>query len=337
MATLTGALALLASGDALLASFFDVGEAPQQITQRLFAAAIGFALFAVLIGGVAPPGMRDSPKSVRVPTPSTSLCAIVGLALAIALYAATQASAALLGADFVRRRTGLTYAEYARGGFFQLVVVSAVATLAMVVARAVVRRHPGTVKRFRIASAVLTVAVVVTVVSSVTKLVIYAETFGLTMLRLYAAVFACWLGLVSVATFGALFRSSREWLAPAMIASVVVGAFAMNVVNPERLVAEHNITRSESTGKLDVDYLRSLSLDAAPVIFEQLDGINAEVSDADDLFRSSDYSSPAGKTTVARDAIRITWCARVADEDRSGLSFNRSRDAAFQASRSECP
>ena len=66
-------------------------------------------------------------------------------------------------------------------------------------------------------------------------------------------------------------------------------------------------------------------------------GINAEVSDADDLFRSSDYSSPAGKTTVARDAIRITWCARVADEDRSGLSFNRSRDAAFQASRSECP
>jgi Domain of unknown function (DUF4173) len=330
VAALAGGLALLASGDALLASFLDTGQAPQTIIPRLLAATFGLVMFALLIGAVAPPGANDSLAPARAPAPLPALCAIVGLATAIAAYAATQTSAAILGADFVKRRTGLTYAEYARGGFFQLVAVSAVATIAVVTARSVIGRHPDTAKRFRIASAVLTVGVVVTVVSSVVKLLVYADTFGLTMLRLYTVIFACWLGFVSAASFVALLRPSREWLAPMLIGSVVVGAFAMNIVDPERVVAEHNISRSQSSGKLDVEYLRSLSLDAAPTILGRLDDIDAVVSNADDL-RSSESS-----TTDARIAMRDIWCARVVDEDRSGLSSNLARLDAWQEGRSVC-
>ncbi len=334
VASLAIALLLLASGDALLASFLDVGDAPTVVVPRLFAAAAGLLLFALLLGGIAPPGSHDGTRDVPVPSATPTLFTIGGLATAIGLYAAVQVSAAVLGADFVRNRTGVTYAEWARGGFFQLVVVSAIATAAVLVARGVIRKEPSQAFRLRSATAALTVGVVVTVAASVIKLAVYAETFGLTMLRIYTVVFACWLGLVAVLAFLSLLQPARNWLAPTVITSIAVGAFAMNVANPERIVVEHNVDRAATTGTLDVEYLNTLSLDAAPTLLSRLDDIDAITAKAarDEVLRSEEDVA-----VDARTEIRRAWCARVGrDGEHDGLSFNAARNASMRASRSAC-
>ena len=105
------------------------------------------------------------------------------------------------------------------------------------------------------------------VVVSMLRLHMYADAFGLTMLRLYTTVFAGWVGLVlALAAIALWWPSGREWLAPTVVALALLGVFAMNVVNPEALVARQNLARAEVSGRLDAEYLRGLSTDAVAVV-----------------------------------------------------------------------
>ena len=338
MATLGIGLLVLASGDALLASFFDFGNAVGEAVVRVVAALGGVMAFAVMVGAIHVSGTNDAAPNGWSPAPMPTLFGIGGLSVAIGAYAATQISAAVLGADFVEDRTGLTYAEYARSGFFQMVAVALMSVAAIGVARSVLRTSSDASRRIRLGAAVLTVGVVVTVVSAIVKLSVYADTFGLTMLRVYTVVFACWIGLLALLAFAALLRHSASWFAPVMLGSICVGAFAMNIANPERIVAEHNIERAETTGKLDVGYLAGLSLDAAPTIVSKLDTISAVYED-----RTREGVGIAD----AAEVLSSQWCHRVlgsrtrsieeAPVDNGGLSFNAARGAALDSADQHCP
>ncbi len=97
---------------------------------------------------------------------------------------------------------------------------------------------------------------------------------------------------------------------------------------PERIVVEHNLNRAESTGKLDVAYLSSLSLDVAPAVFARLDSIDAVDDDP-----SRDGLGPIDAQT----RMRIVWCAKVAAaDDGDGLSFNVARASAATAASEPC-
>lgn len=337
LATFAAGLLVLASGDALLASFVDVGGLLGSVVGRVVGALCGAAAFALLLGAIHVPGSVDTaPRRWAAPALPT-LFGIGGLAIAIGCYAATQLSAAVLGADFVQGRTGLTYAEYARGGFFQMVFVTFVSVSVIGIARSVIQAESEAARRLRVGAAVLTVGVVGTVVSAVVKLSVYADTFGLTMLRVYTVVFACWLGLVAVLAFATLLRRSASWFAPALLGSMCVGAFAMNVVNPERIVAEHNLDRAESTGKLDVDYLSRLSLDAAPTILSRLDTVDAVF---EDRFRSD------APVVDAAELLASDWCNRLLADpfakdsaphsDNDGFAYNLASDRAIDSATEHC-
>ena len=101
---------------------------------------------------------------------------------------------------------------------------------------------------------------------SILRLQMYSDAFGLTMLRLYTTVFAGWVGLVLALAAIGLWSSPREWLAPTVVALALLGVFAMNIVNPEALVARTNLARGAETGDLDAWYLQGLSTDAVPTV-----------------------------------------------------------------------
>src|SRR4029078_7451345 len=88
---------------------------------------------------------------------------------------------------------GLTYAEYARSGFAQLMVVAA---LTLAVAAAARRRAPGS----GAPDAALCVLTLVVLASALKRLGLYEETFGFTRLRFAAHV--------SLLLFGAVCRIS---------------------------------------------------------------------------------------------------------------------------------
>ncbi|HVE99156.1 MAG TPA: DUF4173 domain-containing protein [Mycobacteriales bacterium] len=262
---------LLAAGDAVFASLVsvdvDLGSAPGHLVLvALGAAGTGAVLFAAS-GHEAAPRLPSAPTLGRAEA-RAAVGALVGV---YAMFAGVQVVAVSGGADRVLRTAGLTYAEYARSGYFQLLAAVAVTLLVLLGVRALrASAEPdAALRRLSVVACALTVVCVAT---AVRRLALYEHAFGLTMLRLYVLVSAAWLGavlgLVAVALAGT--RSRRQWLPGAVLVTTVGFLLTLAVVNPEALVVRRNVARAEAGRSLDVTYLASLSSDAVPAIVDSL-------------------------------------------------------------------
>lgn len=172
---------------------------------------------------------------------------------------------ALFGGDaYVLRTAGLTYADYARSGFWQLLTVT-VLTLAVIAAAA--RWAPTTTVADRAwlrgllgALACLTLVIVA---SALTRMWSYQQAYGFTVLRLLVETCELWLGLVYLVVIIAGVRLHNTWLPSTVVASGMAALVALAALNPDRFVAQRNIARWQQTDRIDVDYLSGLSADAA--------------------------------------------------------------------------
>jgi len=195
------------------------------------------------------------------------LVPVVALDALVVAFVVVQA-VALLGDPERVLPSGVTYAEYARQGFAQLVVATA---LTLVVVGVAARRAPRADARdrlvARLALGVLCVATLGVVASALRRLDLYVDAFGLTRLRLFVAVaelaFAAVLVLVLVA--GA--RGSGRWFPRAAVWVAGTAVLGLALVNPDAVILRHNLSTQPSS-TIDLLYLQGLSDDAAPAIDE---------------------------------------------------------------------
>src|SRR5207253_165882 len=110
-------------------------------------------------------------------------------------------------------------------------------------------------------------AVVLTLVMvavALRRLDLYQQAFGLTTLRFVSTAFAWWVAaafvLLGVTLAGV--QPGRAWLLPAAGIAGLTVLFALNVANPDQVVARRNVDRFHRTGALDPAYLTTLSEDA---------------------------------------------------------------------------
>ena len=183
-------------------------------------------------------------------------------------FVAVQLAVLFGGHDRVLHTSGLTYAEYARSGFWQLLVVAAltfaVTGLAWTFADVRTRRES---LLFRGLLGALLCLTLVVLASALHRLSLYEDAFGLTRLRLLAEGIALWLGglLLLIGASGAFAAVRARW-APAAVLLTAGGLLVFSLANPERRIAERNIDRWKATGLIDVDYLADLSADAVPAL-----------------------------------------------------------------------
>jgi hypothetical protein len=267
--------ALLASADVVFASMFDAGVRGDRVAAHAF----GF----LAAGWVALGLLRTASTSAVVSTDHTAACRRLGrteatviLGAVVALFAAfvtTQLLTALGGADHVLDTAGLTRAEYAREGFFQLLWVAGL-TIAGLLVLAHIAELDG---RLRALAGTVSALAVVIVGVAVVRLDLYRDAYGWTMLRLSCTAFAVWLGavlvLLGVALAGPATVRRLGWFLPAGGAAGLAILLALNVANPEAMVARHNLTR-DATVAVDTDYLHHLSDDAVPTIVALLPSLD---------------------------------------------------------------
>lgn len=171
------------------------------------------------------------------------------------------------GAEHVLRTTGLTYAEYARSGFWQLLLVS-VLTLPVIM---VAGRYAGTATAadrgwLRGLLGGLAVLTLVIVASALSRMWAYQQAYGFTVLRVLVSAMELWLGVVYLLVLAAGRRLRAIWLPRAVVGTGLAALLALGVLNPDRFIAEQNIQRWEETGTIDLWYLRALSADAVPAL-----------------------------------------------------------------------
>ena len=181
-----------------------------------------------------------------------------------AAFVAVQASYFFGGTDYIAAQ-GLTYAEYARRGFFELNIVCVLAYLVLVVSEQFIERGAVHTKQFKSLSATLVVLVMLVMTSSFYKIYLYESVYGFTTLRLYSHAFVVLLALTFVSLLYKIFIDIRnETFALRTFISIALFVACMNMLNPDAYIASKNIARYQATGNIDVDHLVTLSSDAVP-------------------------------------------------------------------------
>jgi hypothetical protein len=171
------------------------------------------------------------------------------------------------GASLVEERTSLTYAQYARHGFFELVTVAALVLPLILLADWLRRREEGRSDRlFKLLAGALILLLFVVMASALQRMRLYQREYGLTELRVYTTGVMLWLAVVFVWTGFTVLRGRRDLFAVGALVSGFAAILAINVVNPDALIARTNLDRP----KLDIVYLTHLSDDATPELVKAL-------------------------------------------------------------------
>ncbi|WTU99786.1 DUF4173 domain-containing protein [Streptomyces sp. NBC_00045] len=191
---------------------------------------------------------------------------LIVLNLLFAGFNSVQLAVLFGGYRKVLESTGLTYSEYARQGFWQLLWATVFVLAVIGLALRWAPRGTAADRRFvRSVLGTLCLLTLVVVASAVRRMDLYVAAYGLTRLRLSVVTMELWLGLVIVLLMAAGVAGSR-WLARAVVGSAALTVLAFGLLSPDGMVAERNVARFEQDGKIDLAYFRYLSADAAPAL-----------------------------------------------------------------------
>lgn len=305
---------MLAAADPVFASFFNLNlDIGQLILDAVFVLIGSLTIAGLLRLAAADPVSRVNGPVWRL----GSIEGLVVLAVLDAIFAAfavAQAIAAAGAAGDTLHAAGLTYADYARSGFFELLWVAGITAIVLILfSRITGLTRPSTKRAFLVLGQIGIVLTLLIVFVAFRRLSLYEEAYGFTMLRLYSQVFAVWIAVVFLllaADMAGVLRH-RRWFVGATWVSAIVLLLAVNLANPEAVVVALNIDHARSAHKIDTQYLAELSSDATPA-----------------LLASRSQLDPA----LGRDIARVACAGPKAYAVR--LNFNWS-DAAAASARSE--
>ncbi|MEE8603588.1 DUF4153 domain-containing protein [Euzebya tangerina] len=284
-------------------------------TQRVIVTLLAAWGAAAMVRATASACLDDAevPRWLGITECLTVLVPLTGV---FALFVGSQVYAATGGAQAILAEAGVSYAEYAREGFFQLLAVACITLLVLTAVLGSVRyTAAGTLARsVRAVTVAVTVGVLLVVASAVRRLQLYAEAFGLSELRLWAMIGAVLIGgcfvLVGLRTMR--HDAERPWLLPAMVILVVATSLVVAGLSPDALIARTNIERGIAGGHdVDLRYLAGLSDDAVPLVVDAL-------------------AQPGLDATTRADAV-ARLCEPDRPDDTSIADWNHGRASATQA------
>jgi hypothetical protein len=252
----------------------------------------GRALLAALIGWLAAGALalaasRPAASSVATgPTRAWSLgrtevlTVLVAVDLLFVAFVALQGAYLFGGADTLGA-IGMTYSDYARRGFFELVAVVILAGGLIVAAERLVRDRSRAVLTAAIGLAALTAVVLV---SAALRLRLYQEAYGWTELRLYVLATIVLLAGVLVALVVTLLTDRVRWIGHAILGLGLVVGMGLSVLGPARFITEQNVARvldpslvpARGQSGLDTIYALSLGDDRIPDLVRVLPALDED-------------------------------------------------------------
>jgi hypothetical protein len=234
---------LLASADAVFASFFQMPKIDVSGLGPTFATVgrimlFGLMLAAPIVAGAArqPLGLADG-KPVRGLGRVEALVVFSAVNALFGLFCLAQLKALSGGAKRVLTTSGLTYAEYARSGFFQLVAVSLLTLVVLGAMRSLIGEVAASDSRVRMLSALTAVLTLAITFVALSRMSLYMRAYGLTVDRIVAQAGTITIGCVFLLVLFSILRSRpgrdlRGWTTAGSIGVAALAIAALHVVNP---------------------------------------------------------------------------------------------------------
>lgn len=275
IALLCVVLPLLRSADAVFAAV--TGQAVQWLQDNL-----GSAFFRVVLALILTPFLFSLLYQLRYPKESAAtgvkpaeragldpVMPIVLLLLLDGTYVFFLGAqlAALFGGEAYVAAAGVSYAEYARSGFFQLVWVALLNLTAVLSCVHLTRRTGAGWRAAQGLAAALVALTAVLLASACARMTLYVTVYGLSLKRLFTYWAMAFLAVCLVCTLWKVFVPSFRFFRICFAAGLAVWLL-FNYVGPDALVARYNVSAYQS-GQIqwiDADYLGTLSYDTLDLL-----------------------------------------------------------------------
>lgn len=228
------------------------------------------------------------------------------------------------GHHLVQVTPHLTYADYARRGFMELVAAAALVLPVLLHAHLLLAsRSKWQWRVFAALAGALIVMVLVVLASAFHRMSLYQQAYGQTELRFYTTAFMAWLAVVFLAAIPTLLTGWRRLLAPAAGLAALVTIVTLHVANPDARIAAANFRRAAVVHRFDCEYAADLSADAVPVLARECWRLSApqQAALAAAMLRTDG-------TLAASDWRSWSWSRRSA---RAAVAHNRARLTALAA------
>ncbi len=269
--------ALLAQADAAFAqalndlwALFRIENLPEYIFRMFYVIVLGYVLAGVYLYAIAESRQEriSTDAQQRFPIlPFTEASVVLGSLNLLFLAFVLVQFRYFFGGQANINVAGYTYAEYARRGFNELVIVAFGSLLLFIGMSKVTRRTTAAHQRiFTGLGAGLALLVAIMLISAFMRLRLYEAVYGFTRLRLYTHIFMIWLGgLLVVLIALELFKRTRYFALACLAAALGFGA-TLNILSVDGFIVNANVGRAGQGQALDAAYLATLSPEAIPVL-----------------------------------------------------------------------
>jgi hypothetical protein len=256
------------------------------IATHFIPVALGTWLAGSYLRGVLVPAAPIAVESAELKyrLGATELNVALGLLnVLFATFVAVQIQYLFGSARMVETTAGLTYATYARRGFFELVTV-ALLVLPILLTGDALHTRERSKRTFRIQSLVLIGLVLCVMASAMHRMRLYQYAYGLTELRFYVTAFMIFLAVVFGLFCITVLRDLRGLFSMGTVAIGFAAIFTLHVVNPDQWIAKANIDNARVGRMFDEDYLVwHLSADSVPIILSNRELLHTIHNDNDFL------------------------------------------------------
>jgi hypothetical protein len=219
-----------------------------------------------------------APGTTRFALGAVEVGVVLGLLDALFLgFVCVQVRYLFGGAAWVAATGGLTYAEYARRGFFELAWATALALPLLLALHWLLRADDRIVLRlFRVLALVQLALLFVVIASAITRMRLYQREYGLTELRIYTTAFMGWLALVFIWFAATVLRGARARFACGALVAACFVLAALHFVNPDAAIVRTNVAQARQGRPFDAAYATTLSADAVPALVRALPALTAD-------------------------------------------------------------
>jgi len=165
----------------------------------------------------------------------------------------------------------ITYAEYARQGFFQLMFISLINLIIILLSKSTKES-----KYNKIMSTLMIFLTLIIITSSFIRMYLYESMYGYTILRLGVYIILITEVLLLIPTIIYIFNPKFKILKSYLYIVIFVYTF-INLFSIERIITENNIKRYYKKNDIDVEYLQNYNYDNVPQLYELFKDCEDEV------------------------------------------------------------
>lgn len=293
---------------------------PAEIFTITFMILFGFfSCYCILCGAAAQTGKKGI-TTYKKGSAVTAETVMLLICVVYAVFCGFQIVYLFTGGFFALPE-GITYSEYARGGFFQLLAVTIINVLLMVLCTTFFEES----KLLRILLVLMTACTYIMIFSATYRMLLYVEAYQLTFLRLFVLLALLIIAFVLAGVILSVYKKSFP-LFRYSVAVITICYLGFSLAKPDYWIAAYFLQQKEVMEVEDASFLtQELSLDAAPVVIPMLQDVskwgdvsNTKLSKYEDLFASELEVDPhvlQGDWSML-DYYRITYYQKIQREDQ---------------------